>query len=164
MSSRNFPQTFSLDLISRKSFDVQIIWQISKKYRDYLGQNLVNGIEQTSLKSNIFFCVILAECGLALSWRNTLFLLLMSAIRFLARFSFCWELKSVLSVWLGFKNSKWIIPWWSHHIHSITFLLWISTVSLNSAIKTDFFITCNVIVPWKKTCHWRCEIFFILFA
>ena len=53
-------------------------------------------------KFNIFSCMILTECSLALSQKSTMFFQLMSTRHFLKRFScthFCsWEYKSALSV------------------------------------------------------------------
>ena len=85
-------------------------------------------------KSNIFYWMILAKCGLALSWRSSTFLLLIIMGHFLRRFlcTCCssWKYTSALSVWFWFKYSKWITSWWSHHIHCITFLLQSSVLLL----------------------------------
>ena len=128
-------------------------------------------------KSNIFSCMILAECSLVLSWSNTRFLLLMSARHFLRRFS-C---TSLHWVWLQFKNSEWIILRWSHLTQRITFLPLSSAIKvdcrdsslsiscfLNIVIKDPFFITWNgiskkqVISPlWKKICYYGFAIFLI---
>ena len=84
---------------------------------------MVDEIKQISL--NLFSYVILAEFGFALSWRITTFLLLMNAGIFmqllqLLRVQVCIEC-------LRFKNSKWIIPWWSNHTYhfsSMKLSLW----------------------------------------
>ena len=77
--------------------------------------------KKDQLKVNIFSSMILAECGLALSWRSSKFLLLTSRGNFLRKIlcTRCcgWEYMSELSVW--FKNSIWkyettnITPTWS---------------------------------------------------
>ena len=102
--------------------------------------------------------MVLAECSFALSRGSITFLLLMSTRFFLRRFlcthCSCWEYKSALSVWLLFKNLKWIILRWSHHTHSITFLLWSSTfgvaVEIHHCQSTAFCI---------EHCHKRPMIF-----
>ena len=62
------------------------------------------------LESNIFSCMIFAECSLGLSLRSTIFLQLTSAWCYLRKFAStrcsCWKYKSASSVWLGFKDSK----------------------------------------------------------
>ena len=60
----------------------------------------------------------------------------------------CWENKSALSVWLQFKNTRWVIPQWSHRIHSITFLPWSSTFGLGCG---DSFLSiyCLLLGTWS---------------
>ena len=129
--------------------------------------------------------MILAECCVVLS-RSTTFFLLTRAGYFLRRFSciHCsyWKYKPVLSVWLQFKNSKWIIPRWFYDTYSIIFLCrsasWVdcrdSYLSIHCllhwiVIKDPFFITCNDILekqvislPWKKMYCYGYVIFVIL--
>ena len=59
----------------------------------------------------------------------------------------CWEYKSALSVWLWFKNSK-LIPQWSYHIHSITFLPWSSAFVLYIDLRPGQ--TCHSKVMHRK--------------
>ena len=89
--------------------------------------------------------------------------------------------KSINLHWvsLWFKNPKWIIPQWSHHTHSITFLQWSSTFGVCCGesslsihclvIKDPFFINCNDVLEkqvislhWKKTCCYGYAIFILL--
>ena len=79
-----------------------------------------------------------------------------------------------LSVWLQFKNSKWIILRWSLYIHNIIFFHETPPLrhaaeihpnnplpfALNIVIKDPFFVSCNDILekrvislPWKKNCR-----------
>ncbi len=57
-----------------------------------------------------FSCVILVECGFALSPRRTTFQLIMRVGHFIGRIlstnTSCWEYKSTVSVWLQSNNSK----------------------------------------------------------
>ena len=116
-------------------------------------------------------------------WRSTMFLLLMGLGNFL-RFScthcYCLGHKLALNVWFWFKNSKWIMSPWCHHILSITFFsmklcLWSKLqrfTLVNSLLlcwnKTHFFLSPIMIflrngsfLSWKKTYGFL--IFIILF-
>ena len=142
-----------------------------KKSSEYGGWERTN-----QAKSNIYSRVILAECGLELLSKSTFFLLLTSVGYFLGFWcvsSGSWKNKSMLRVWLGFKNSKGIILRWSRRTHSITFSsiklrLWgrlrifilvnPQALAQNLFIKDPFFFSYNDIIgkwvismPWKKT-------------
>ena len=80
------------------------------------------------------------------------FLLLITVGHFLRRFLFthyhCWEHKFTLSVKFWFQISKWIIPQWSYHTLSITFLSWGSALVIS---YRDSSLSFHCILCWTMS-------------
>ena len=102
----------------------------NEKDRNHLVQGLVNMFDggwTDQSESNIFF--LHDSCWM---WPSVIKenqkVSLTDKYKLLFRFPWthcsCWDSKSALSVWLQFKKSKWIIRWWFHHTHSVSFLPW----------------------------------------
>ena len=104
-------------------------------------------VEQSSLNRMFFSSMILIDCGLSCHGEAQCF-------------SYWWEdfQAYVLSIWLQFNNTKWIIPRWSYYTHNINFLLWssvfgvvcqsIAFCNVEHWRKRLIFVTCNKMSQW----------------
>ena len=83
--TRKLSQTFSPDLLEKICCPSEHFVENEKEGNQlvYGLLNIVDGIEQKSQNSIFFSCAIIAECGLVLSSKSAMFLLLMSTKRFL---------------------------------------------------------------------------------
>ena len=118
------------------SLKLQHYWNLTIRLFNVLSRTPIGGVLPLSryvvsvFGSPSRLSQILAECGLVLSWRSTMFLLLTSVGHFL-RFScthcWSWEYKSALTAWLWLKNWERIILQRYHYTHyttSMKFHLW----------------------------------------
>ena len=124
MSSASFPQTFSPNLLEKLFCHSEHF--VEKEKGAWSGEyGRWDRIDQPT--SNVFLAWFLHNNGKV---RFSYWRVLSVFFRFSCTCCSSWE--SALSVWLWFKNSNWIILWWSDHTHSIAFLPWSSTIRVDS--------------------------------
>lgn len=134
--------------ITRESYSRQNVSQWSWKVKSVGGRSSENGVWRRT--GNVVPVIFLVYAALCCFGRRTAFFLLS---QYTLRPNFYRHVAASECVNVCFKNSKWIVHWWSSNMYNISFLLWSSA----SVVRYG---DISLSILWR----WAWSTFFITFC